>query len=160
SAFDGEPFAWIMSSVLFLPEILLLGLLWVVGRVLALDVNAVLLLNAVINLVALYGAIRFAAGRRREGSASIGWSIAALSVFCLLAVPETSPSRDALALASLVTTATCSSATVIAGVRGVAVTRRAFGHADTSRVLLVMLAVVASVSTPSIPLCAAWATVP
>src|SRR5690606_17372899 len=44
SAFDGEPFAWIMSSVLFLPEILLLGLLWVVGRVLALDVNAVLLL--------------------------------------------------------------------------------------------------------------------
>jgi len=77
SAFDGEPFAWIMSSVLFLPEILLLGLLWVVGRVLALDVNAVLLLNAVINLVALYGAIRFAAGRRREGSAPIGWSIAA-----------------------------------------------------------------------------------
>ncbi len=160
SAFDGEPFAWIMSSVLFLPEILLLGLLWVVGRVLALDVNAVLLLNAVINLVALYGAIRFAAGRRREGSAPIGWSIAALSVFCLLAVTETSPSRDALELASLLTTTTYYSATVIAVVLSVAVTRRAFDHADTSRVLLVMLAVVASVSTLSNPLYAAWATVP
>lgn len=157
---DGEPFNWMMSSVLFLPEVLLLGLLWMIGQLLALDVNAVLLINAVVNLVALYGAIRFVAGRRRAGTAPIGWSIVAMAVFCVLAVTEASPSRDALELASLLATTTYYSATVIAVVLSVALVRRAFDRPSPTRLLPLMLAVVALMSTLSNPLYTAWATVP
>jgi len=157
---EGQPFDWMMSSVLFLPELVLFGVIWMIGQLLALDVNTVLLINAVVNLVALYGAARFAAGRRRSGHAPIGWSLAALTAFCLLVATETSASRDALELASLLTTTTYYSATVIAVVLSIALVRRAYDRPRHTLLLPVMLAVVALVSTLSNPLYAAWATVP
>lgn len=160
SVTEGEPFDWMMSSVLFLPELLLFGVIWMIGRMLALDVNAVLIINAVANLVALYGAVRFAAGRRRGGRAPVGWSLVAMTAFCLLVVTETSASRDALELASLLTTTTYYSATVIAVVISVAIVRRAFDRPQTTPLLPLILAVIALVSTLSNPLYAAWATVP
>lgn len=160
SVADGEPFDWAMSSVLFLPEIVLFAVLWVIGQMLALDVNSVLLINAVINMVALYGALRFVAGRRRSAHAPVGWSLVALAVFCVLVVTETSASRDALELASLLTTTTYYSATVIAVVVSVGILRRAYNRSQSSRLLPLMLAVVALISTLSNPLYAAWATVP
>src|SRR5690606_30306112 len=131
-----------------------------IGRMLALDVNAALFINAVVNLVALYGAVRFTAGRRRSGRAPVGWSLLASIVFGLLVVTEPSASRDALELASLLTTTTYYSATVIAVVLSVALVRRACDRPQPTRLLPVMLAVIALVSTLSNPLYAAWATVP
>ena len=157
---EGEPFDWAMSSVLFLPEILLFAVLWLIGQLLALDVNALLVTNAVINLILLYGAIRFAAGRRRSAHAPVGWSVVAVTVFCLLAVTETSASRDALELASLLLTTTYYSATVIAVVLSVGIARRVFDRSQSTRLLPIMLAAVAVISTLSNPLYAAWASVP
>ena len=158
---DGESFDWVMSSVLFLPEIVVFGVLWMMGRVFALDVNAVLVINAVLNLMALFGAVRLVAGRRRAGTAPVAWSLLALGMFSLLAVTETSASRDSFELASLLVTTTYYSATVIAVVLSVGIVRRVFDRATRApRLLPVLLGVVAAVSTLSNPLYAAWATVP
>lgn len=160
SVAEGEPFDWVMSSVLFLPELALFAVLWLIGRLLTLDVNTVLLINGIFNLVALYGALRFAAGRRRSAHAPVGWSLVALTVFCAIAVTETSASRDALELASLLATTTYYSATVIAVVLSVGIVRRACDRATQTRLLPLMLGAVALISTVSNPLYAAWATVP
>ncbi|WP_300266321.1 hypothetical protein [Microbacterium sp.] len=156
----GETFDWVMSSVLFLPEIAVFAALWLIGQLLSLDVNAVLLINAVVNLVALYGAVRFVAGRRRGRTVPVGWSLVALSAFCLLVVTETSASRDALELASLLLTTTYYSATVIAVVLSVGLVRRAYDRPRSATRLSIVLAGVAFVSTVSNPLYAAWATAP
>lgn len=161
---DGSALDWALSTVLFLPEIALFGALWLLGRMLALDVDAVLAVNAVVNLTALYGALRLAAGRRRDGRGPVAWSVIALAAFCTLAVTETSSSRDALELASLLLTTTYYSATVIATVVTVGLVRRWFDRERDGerlgRLLPVSLATVAAVSTLTNPLYAAWATVP
>ncbi|WP_426186415.1 hypothetical protein [Microbacterium sp. TWP3-1-2b2] len=161
SVADGEPFDWVMSSVLFLPEIVLFGLLWMLGRLFALDVNAVLAINAVLNLIALYGAVRLVAGRRRADSAPVLWSLVAVGAFSILSMTETSSSRESFELASLLLTTTYYSATVIAVVLSIGIVRRMFDDPDrSSRLLPVLLGVVAAVSVLSNPLYAAWATVP
>lgn len=157
---DGESFDWVMSSVLFLPEIIVFGMLWMLGRLFALDMNAVLVVGAVVNLAALYGATRFAAGRRSPGRAPVAWSLVAMSAFCLTAVTEASASRDALELASLLTTTTYYSATVIAVILSAGLIRRAFDHDRTRARFPAWLGVVALVSVLSNPLYAAWATAP
>lgn len=157
---DGEPFDWVFSSVLFVPEIIVFGALWMLGRLLSLDVDAVLTLNAIVNLVALYGAIRFAAGRRSAGRAPVAWSILAMSAFCLVAMTEASGSRDALELASLLATTTYYSATVIAVLLSAGLIRRAFDHDRTRARFPSWLGAVALVSVLSNPLYAAWATAP
>lgn len=157
---DGENFDWVMSSVLFLPEILVFGVLWMLGRLLSLDINAVLALNAIVNLLGLYGAVRLAAGRRRSGRAPVAWSVVALLAFCLLAVTESSGSRESFELASLLTTTTYYSATVIAVILSVGIVRRAFDRSAPTRSLPVWLGVVATVSVLSNPLYAAWAMLP
>ncbi|MGM7699861.1 hypothetical protein [Microbacterium sp. A84] len=157
---DGERFDWAMSSVLFLPEILVFGVLWMLGQLLSLDINVVLAAGAVVNLVALYGAVRLAAGRRRSGYAPVAWSVIAIATFCLIAATETTSSRDSLELASLLTTTTYYSATVIAVVLSVGIIRRSFDRPILGRALPVWLGVVAAASVLSNPLFAAWATVP
>ena len=127
---------------------------------LPLPLDGVLAANAVVNLLALYGAIRLAAGRRRAGAAPVAWSVAALAVFGLLVLTETSPSRDALDLASLLLTTTYYSATVVGVVLAVGLSRRSLDHAGRGAALPVALAATAAVSTLSNPLFAAWATVP
>lgn len=157
---DGEPFEWAMSTVLFIPEIVVFAVLWLVGTALSLEVNALLVLNGIVNIVALYGAIRFAAGRRRTRRAPVGWSVVALLAICLIATTETSASRDALELASLITTTTYYAGTVIAVLLSAGLVRRAFDHDSAGRRLPIWLGIVALVSVLSNPLYIGWAAVP
>lgn len=161
SVADAEPFDWVMSSVLFLPEIVVFALLWMPGRLFSLGVDAVLVINAVLNLTAFYGAVRLVAGRRRDGSAPVAWSVVAVAVFGLLMMTETSRSRDSLELASLLLTTTYYSATVIAVVLSIGIVRRVFdAPAASPRSLPALLGLIATVSALSNPLYSVWATVP
>ncbi|MFJ2551699.1 hypothetical protein [Microbacterium sp. NPDC087591] len=153
----GDPSNWAMSSVLFLPETAVFAGL---DAVLPFDVNGVLAANAVVNLLSLYGALRFAAGRRRDDRAPVAWALIAMAVFGALAMTETSSSRDALELASLLLTTTYYSATVIGVVLTIGVIRRFVVHEHHGAGQLIALALIAAVSTLSNPLFAVWATVP
>ena len=157
SLLSGRPLDWAMSSVLFLPESAVFAGL---AAILPLDMNGLLAVAAVVNLLALYGALRLAAGRRREGSAPVVWTLLALTAFAVLAVTDTSGSRDALELASLQLTTTYYAATVVAVVLSVGLVRRVLDRDAGGTGLLVTLALVAAVATLSNPLYAAWATVP
>ena len=166
-----------MSSVLFLPEIAVLWLLSLLG----LGVNGTLAVAGVVNVVALYGALRVAAGSVARARAPIAGALLALGGFALLAATESSPSRDALELASLLTTTTYYSATVVGAVLAVglvaalrtstaaasvsrhAASRRRRTRPTSARVpwaAMVGIAAVAAASVLTNPLFAAWATVP
>lgn len=151
----GQPQDWAMSSVLFLPETGAVGLLSLLG----LGVEGTLLLAGILNLVALYGALRLAAGARRSGRAPVAGSLLALAAFALLAVTETTADRDSLEPASLLLTTTYYSATVIAAVVAVGLVRRGL-EAPQRRAHVWVLAGVAAASVLTNPLFAAWATVP
>lgn len=79
-----------MSSVLFLPESAVFAGL---DTLLPLDVNGLLAVNAVINILALYGALRLVAGRRRKGTAPVAWALVGLVTFGVLAMTDVSGSR-------------------------------------------------------------------
>lgn len=156
SVLAGDPLDWAMSSVLFLPEsAVFVGL----DALVPVDTNALFAISAVVNLLALYGALRLVAGRRRGGRAPAAWSVVAVGVFGALAMTETSASRDALELASLQLTTTYYSATVVAVVLAIGIARRMLDGARTLPMSLA-LAAIAIVSTLSNPLFAAWSTVP
>lgn len=154
---DGQGLDWAMSTVLFLPETAVFALLQLL---LPLGVDALLLVNAVVNVLALYGAVRLVAGRRRAGRAPVAWSLIAVAAFGVLALTELSASRESLELASLLLTTTYYSATVIAVILAIGIARRVCDSRGRRRGLLVILAVIAAVSTLSNPLFAIWATVP
>lgn len=156
SVFRGEPFDWVMSSVLFIPE----SLLFAASSVLPLGSNGLLAVNAVLNVIALYGAIRLVAGRRRVGAAPVAWSLTALGTFGIIAMTETSASRSSFELASLLLTTTYYSATVIGVIATIGILRRALDRPTPGRLLPFWLAVTAAVSTLSNPLYGAWATAP
>ncbi|MFD4957943.1 hypothetical protein [Microbacterium sp. NPDC058389] len=161
-----QPQDWAMSSVLFLPELAVLWLLSLLG----LGVNGTLALAGVVNVVALYGALRVAAGSAARARAPIAGALVALGAFGLLAASEGSPSRDALELASLLVTTTYYSATVVGVVLAVGLARRALDHRvvprDVSRgtrpawAAMIGLGLVAAASVLTNPLFAVWATVP
>lgn len=154
---SGEPLDWALSSVLFLPES---AVFTAVDALLPLDLAGLLAVNAVLNLLALYGALRLVAGRQRPGFAPVAWSLAALAVFGLLAITETSPSRDALELASLQLTTTYYSSTVVAVVLVVGVLRRALDRERTSVGAIVVTGAISAAATLTNPLFAAWGSVP
>ncbi|MEV4736811.1 MULTISPECIES: hypothetical protein [unclassified Microbacterium] len=157
SLLAGDPIDWAMSSVLFLPETAQFTAL---DAVLPVGVDALLAVSAVLNVLALYGAVRTAGGRARDGRAPVAWSVVAVAVFGLLALTETSASRDALELASLQLTTTYYSSTVVAVVLSIGLVRR-MRDGSVHRILLpVLLAGVAAVSTASNPLYAAWLAAP
>ncbi len=157
SVLAGDPPDWAMSSVLFLPESAVFAVL---DAVLPLEVNALLAVAAVLNLLALYGALRLVAGRRREGRTPVVWSLFGLVAVGVLASTETSPSRDTLELASLSLTTTYYSATVVGFLLSVGLTRRVLDRDRGGSPLLVASGAVAAVSTLTNPLYAVWATVP
>lgn len=150
----GQAQDWAMSTVLFLPETA--GV--IVLSALGLGVAGTLGLAGVLNLLALYGALRVVAGAARPGRAPVAGSLLALAVFGLSAMTEASPSRDALEPASLLLTTTYYSATVVAAVLAVGIVRRALDA--PGRWALWTLAAVAAASTLTNPLFAAWAVVP
>lgn len=156
SLLAGDRLDWMFSGVLFLPETAVFTVLRLLLP--GLSIMGVLAVNAVVNLVALYGALRFAAGRRLPGRAPVAWALLALAAFGVLALTETSASRDALEPASLQLTTTYYSATVVGAVLAVGLVRR---HLERPRVrLLVWLGVVVLVSTVTNPLFLAWAAAP
>ena len=155
SLVSGQPQDWAMSSVLFLPEIAALAVLSALG----LGVTGTLAVAAVVNLVALYGALRVVAGRAARSSAPIAGALLGLTAFAVLAVTETSADRDALETASLLLTTTYYSATVIGVLLAVGVARRALGPAR-GRAALWLLAGVAAASVLTNPIFVAWATIP
>jgi hypothetical protein len=157
SLLPGEPLDWAMSSVLFVPETTVFSAL---DALLPLEVNGLLALSAVLNVLALYGAVRLVAGRRRNGTAPVAWSVLAVGAFGILALTETTASRDALELASLQLTTTYYSATVVAVVLTIGIVRRALDRSTSIAGPTLILAGVALISTFSNPLYAAWATVP
>ncbi|WP_431074887.1 hypothetical protein [Microbacterium phyllosphaerae] len=157
SLLAGDDLDWAMSSVLFVPESASFTAL---DAALPLGVNDLLAVSAVLNLLALYGALRLVAGRTRDGWAPVGWSLVAISVFGVLAATETSASRDSLDLGSLQLTTTYYSATVVAAVLTVGIVRRLLDRERRSVPLLSSLVVVTLISTFSNPLFALWTVVP
>lgn len=157
SVLSGQPLDWAMSSVLFVPESAAFTALDIV---LPLGTNGVLAASAVVNLLALYGAIRLVAGRSRPGHAPVTWSLLALGAFGASAMTEVSSSRDALDLASLQATTTYYSATVVAVVLAVGLVRRILDRESRSPAMVIVLAAVALVSTFSNPLFIAWGVAP
>ncbi|WP_244632276.1 hypothetical protein [Microbacterium sp. Se63.02b] len=157
SLLAGGPADWALSSVLFVPETAVFAGL---DALLPLEVDGVLAVNAVLNLLGLFGALRLVAGRRRPGSAPVAWSLLGLTVFSVIAMTETSASRDAFELASLSLTTTYYSGTVIAAVLSVGFVRRVVDRPAGGAMMLVLLGLTAAVSTLSNPLYAAWATAP
>lgn len=156
SIVEDETLAWALSSVLFLPETTLFVLLRMLLP--AVSIASLLAVNAVLNLLALYGALRLAAGRRLPGRAPVAWSLVAFATFGALAATETSASRDALEPASLLLTTTYYSATAIGSVLAVGLVRRRLDRPRAA--LLIALGAVALLSTTTNPLFVAWAVVP
>lgn len=157
SILEGANPDWALSSVLFLPESALFTAL---SAVLPLDVNARFAVAAILNVLLLYGVLRVVAGRRRPRSAPVAWSLVALGAFTALVLTESSASRDALELASLLLTTTYYSATVLGVMLTVGLARRFVDGSRRAPWLLAVLGVTAAVSTLSNPLYAAWGTVP
>ena len=157
SLLSGEPLDWAMSSVLFLPESAAFTAL---DEAVPVDASGLFAISAVVNLLALYGAIRLTAGRARAGMAPVAWSVLALAVFGVLAMTDVSASREALDLASLQLTTTYYSATVVAAVLTIGIVRRMIDSRALMAWPSIGLGVVALVSTLSNPLYAAWATIP
>ena len=85
SLLSGEPLDWAMSSVLFLPESAAFTAL---DEAVPVDASGLFAISAVVNLLALYGAIRLTAGRARAGMAPVAWSVLALAVFGVLAMTD------------------------------------------------------------------------
>ncbi|MDT0157763.1 hypothetical protein Q9R19_09015 [Microbacterium sp. ARD32] len=135
SVLEGQPWDWAFSSVLFLPELTVFLLLRMLLP--GVTIMGVLAVNAVVNVLALYGAVRLAAGRRLPGRRPVFWSVAALAAFGLLAITETSASRDALEPASLVLTTTYYSATVVGSVLTLGLVRRWIDARSSSPLLSV-----------------------
>ena len=157
SLLSGEPLDWAMSSVLFLPESAAFAAL---DAALPLEANALFAISAIVNLLALYGAIRLAAGRTRTGTAPVAWSVVALAVFGVLSMTDVSASREAMDLASLQLTTTYYSATVVGVVVTIGIVRRMVDARELRPWPSIALGVVAFASTLSNPLYAAWATIP
>ncbi|WP_019181997.1 hypothetical protein [Microbacterium yannicii] len=154
----GQPQDWALSTVLFLPETAVLALLTLVG----LGITGTLALAAIVNFVALYAVLRIAAGATARASMPVAGALLAFSAFGLLAVTETSSSRDSLEPASLLAVTTYYSATVVAVVLAVGIARRALDRrlSVVPRGPVVLIGVVAAASVLTNPLFAAWATVP
>lgn len=150
----GQPQDWVLSSVLFLPEsALYLGLATLGG-----PVAVTLVANGIVNLLALYAVIRFAARDRARPVRAALASLCAFAVFCALLLTESSGDRNSLELASLLTTTTYYSASAIATVATVALLSRALVAATGPR--LIAVTVVTAVSVASNPIHLAWAVAP
>lgn len=153
----GQPQDWAMSSVLFLPELAVFRILWL----LRLGPDATVVLAGILNLIALFGAVRVAAGSRRKARMPLAATLLAYLVFAVLAALDQTASRESLELASLTATTTYYSATVVAVVVSIGLLRRAGEPVRASPVpALVGLAAVAAASVLSNPIFLFWATGP
>ncbi|GAA4265403.1 hypothetical protein [Frondihabitans peucedani] len=175
----GEAFEWGMSPVLFVfPELPL----YLTSAAVTISVAAALLLNGVVNVVALYALLRFLAGRvlatrslaapGQEGAAAgatdprrpILAALLGVAVLVALCLLETRPGGNTLEIASLFLTTTYYSGTVMALVATLGLVVHLAGPLDGRgrRILLpaLTIGIVAAVSTLSNPLFVLWVTGP
>src|SRR5207245_2971154 len=102
-----------LSAVLFLPETALYLLVTLVAP----GVRAALALNAVLNFLLLYGALRWTAGLALPTASrgrQVAGAVLALGVLVALSLLDSSSAWDAAELPSLLGTTTYYSATVLA----------------------------------------------
>lgn len=149
----GDPQDWALSPVLFLPETAVYAGLSLFGF----GTAATLTLNAVVNLLAVYGGIRLVAGRRRAGA--VRGAVFAFAAFVGLILLEGPAGMPGLHLALLTATTTYYSATVVATLVVAGLVRRLLDGAPVRRVLAGIV-VVAAVSTLTNPLFVVWCVLP
>jgi hypothetical protein len=154
----GQPQHWALSSVLFVPEFALYAALALIG----LSVKATLTLNAIVNLVAVYAAVRFVSSTGRGHRWNVAASVGAFGIFGILAMLDSSSKRESFELPSLMATTTYYSATVVGTLVAIGLVRRLCeqGRPRARRRDVIVLFAVATVSTFTNPIFAAWAVAP
>ena len=157
----GQGADWALSAVAFFPE----SAVYLALATLGLSTQATLALNAVVNLLALYAALRLVAGaalpERTVGRPAL--ALGAFAVFVGFGLLESSATRESLETASLLATTTYYSATVIATVLTLGLLVRIVAPARTrsaARRLAVVLAVVTALSVTTNPIAALWFVAP
>ena len=153
---SGETQDWAMSSVLFVPELVVFGALWSLG----LGVVATLLLNGIVNVVLLYLAFRYVAGAVGGSRHAVPRAMIAHAVFAGFAALDYSASRDGLELASLLATTTYYSFTVLAVVLTVGIVAAVLRDGSLSCPRAFGLGAIVVVSSFSNPLMLLWASAP
>lgn len=154
----GDEQDWALSPVLFLPETAVYGALSFLG----LGTNGTLTLNAVLNLLAVYGGIRLVAGRFRPESRPVRpvrGSVLAFAAFVALIVLDGPEGTPGLHLALLTATTTYYSATVVGTLVVAGLLRRLLDGAALLRMIPAIVLVVAA-STLTNPLFVVWCVVP
>jgi hypothetical protein len=152
----GQPQDWALSPVLFLPESAVFTLLSLAGA----SSQATLAVNAVVNLLALYGALRLVSGTRAHARRPVMSALAAFTIVIAVGLLEQATRSVAFAFVTMLTTTTYYSATVIGGIALIGVLRRAIDSGRAGPVALLVGAVVTAVSTLTNPLFAAWIVLP
>lgn len=152
----GQPQDWALSPVLFLPESAVFTVLSLGGA----SSQVTLAINAVVNLLALYGGLRLVAGSRARARRPVVSALAAFTIVIVVGLLEQAGGSVAFSFVTMLTTTTYYSATVIAGIALIGVLRRAIESDPTTPVTLVMAVAIAAVSTLTNPLFAAWIVLP
>lgn len=157
SILGGQAQDWAMSPVLFVPETAVYAALSVLG----LGVRATLVLASIVNVLALYGALRYAAGAVRTRPSAIGLALLASAAIAVLTLLEDA-SRPGYRLATLLATTTYYSATVVAGVLTVGIAARFAAPRPPRRAVTayVLLGSIALLSTFTNPIYAPWTIAP
>ncbi|MEA5453457.1 hypothetical protein SPF06_01855 [Sinomonas sp. JGH33] len=170
SAVAGQPQDWALSAVLFIPEMALyLGL-----AALGLGVKGTFALNAAVNFLLLYGALRLVSGAVRPGrphGRRIAGALVAFGAVIGLSLLEDTSGWDTFEVASLLATATFYSTTVLAVTATTGLVARAIaarsgqGSGATpgpkrGRWLAAALFAVSAVATLTNPLYLAWEAAP
>ncbi|MFJ6678279.1 hypothetical protein ACIQLK_04015 [Microbacterium sp. NPDC091382] len=151
----GDPQDWALSPVLFLPETAVYTVLSFLG----LGTTGTLTLNAVVNLLAVYGGLRLVAGRFRPGARPVRGSVLAFAAFVALTLLEGPSGMPGFHLALLTATTTYYSATVVGTLVIVGLLRRMLDGAPAVRGIPGVV-IVAAVSTLTNPLFVVWCVLP
>ena len=157
---------WALSAIAFIPE----SAVYLALAALGLSTQATLALNAVVNLLALYAALRLVAGATLRGRrARPALALAAFAVFVGFGLLESSASRETLELATLLATTTYYSAAVIATVLSLALLVRVVAPSRTgdparpgraTRRTAALLTALTALSVTSNPIVVLWFVAP
>lgn len=152
----GEPQDWALSPVLFVPESAVFTLLSLFGM----PSQTTLALNALVNLLVVYGAFRLIAGRRSPGRRPVLAAVAAFAALVALGLLEEGRVAGGFSLVSMLLTTTYYSATVVGALLLVGLVRRVWERPRSAVPLLTSALAVSAVSTLTNPLFLLWAAVP
>jgi hypothetical protein len=159
SAAAGEPQRWALSSVLFLPE----RALYDTTATLGLGVRGSLAIDAVVNLVLLYAALRLVSALVRPGprSHAVAGALAAFTAFTAFTFLDSTAAWDSLELPSLLATTTYYSATVLATIAAAGLGAAVLaGHRRRAGGAAIALGALTAGSVLTNPLFLAWAAAP